>query len=94
MVKVRIDEEDYLSVQEAREMLGVSPREMAMLLEAEALRSRHDPHDRTIKWVLVEEVEDAYQHLNLYRLEEKRRLSRPIGGSAKEGQTEPREISH
>src|SRR5215217_2881041 len=94
MVKVRIDEQDYLSVEEAREMLGVSPREMAMLLEAEALRSRKDPHDRTIRWVLVEDVKDAFQHLNLYRLEEKRRLSRPIGGSEKKGQTEPREISY
>jgi len=94
MVKVRIDEQDYLSVEEARETLGVSPREMSMLLEAEALRSRKDQHDRTIRWVLATDVNDAYLHLNIYRQEEKRRLSQPLGGSEKKGQTEPRVISY
>ena len=94
MVKVRIDEQDYFSVEESRQMLSVSPGEMATLLEAEALRSLKDQHDRTIRWVLAEDVNDAYLHLNVYRLEEKRRLSRPIGGSEKKGQTEPREVSY
>jgi hypothetical protein len=93
MVKVRIDEQDYLSAEEARQMLSVSPGEMATLLDAGALRSLKDRHDRTIRWVLAEDVNDAYLHLNVYRLEEKRRLSRPIGDPEK-SQAEPREVSY
>jgi hypothetical protein len=94
MVKVRIDEQDYVSVEEARQMLNISPTEMATLLDAEALRSLKDRHDRSIRWILADDVNDAFLHLNVYRIEEKRRLSRPIGGSEKKGQAEPREVSY
>jgi hypothetical protein len=94
MVKVRIDELDYFSVEEARQMLSVSPRDMATLLEAGALRSLKDRHDRTVRWVLAEDVQDAFLHLNAYRLEEKRRLSRPIGGPEKKAQADSREVSY
>jgi hypothetical protein len=50
-------------------------------------------HDRTVRLVLAGDVQDAFLHLNAYRLAEKGRLGRPIGDPAKKAQAEPREVS-
>lgn len=69
-------EENFIPVGLARERLGLSPREMLMLLEANALHYFKDPFDKTIRWVHVESVRDAEEHLARYRQEEKERLAR------------------
>jgi hypothetical protein len=69
-------DEEYIAVEMARERLGISHREMSLLLKFEALRSRKDGVDETIRWVCVDDVEDARAHLARYRREEKERLQR------------------
>lgn len=67
-------DEEYIDVEIARERLGISHREMSLLLETEALLSRQDSRDGTIRWVRAEDVEDARSHLARYRREEKERI--------------------
>lgn len=70
-----MNEPEYILVEVAREQLGISPREMLMLLEAEALRYHKDPYNETIRWVYAEDVREAVEHLVHYRqVEEERRL--------------------
>lgn len=87
------NEMEYIPVEAAREQLGISPREMLMLLEAEALRSRKDPHNETIRWVAAEDVRDAAEHLACYRQEEKERIHQLVSIPEKDSKTESREMS-
>ena len=89
----RMDEQEYIAVEVAREQLGISPREMLMLLEAEALRYRKDPYNETIRWVCTEDVREAVEYLKSYRQEERERLHRLLSISEKESNTESREMS-
>ena len=59
---------------QARQQLGLGYKDMALLLEAQALRFRRDPSDQTIQSVLAQDVRDAVAHLARYREEEKQRL--------------------
>ena len=86
-----MDKQEYITVEAAREHLGISPREMLMLLEANALRYRKDPHNETIRWVCAEDVREAVEHLESYRQEERERLHRLLSISEKESNTESRE---
>jgi hypothetical protein len=88
-----MDEEKYMPVEKAREQLGISPKEMSMLLEAHALRSRKDPHNETIRWVSTEDVRDAAEHLARYRQEEKERIHQLVSIPEKDSKTESREPS-
>lgn len=69
-----MEDEEYIAVEVARERLGISHREMSLLLEAEALRGRQDSRDGTIRWVRAGDVEDAGAHLARYRREETERI--------------------
>jgi hypothetical protein len=75
MTVTKIDEWEYISVDEARQQLGLGYKDMAVLLEAQALRFRRDVRDQTIQWVLAEDVRDAVAYLTRYREEEKQRLN-------------------
>src|SRR5947209_5327263 len=87
--------DEFIPVEMARQQLGISPREMLMLLEAEALRSRKDPYNETIRWVSAEDVRDAMEHLLRFRKEENERKHQLIGiGPEQESQAESREISY
>lgn len=86
-------EQEYIPVETAREQLGISPREMLMLLEAKALRYRKDPYNETIRWVSAEDVRDAVEHLESYRQEERERIHRLVSIPKKESKTESREMS-
>jgi predicted CopG family antitoxin len=88
-----MDEMEYIPVEAAREQLGLSPREMLMLLEAGALRSHKDPHNETIRWVSAEDVRDAVEHLARYRQEEKERIHQLVSLPEKDSKTESREMS-
>jgi hypothetical protein len=68
-------EEKFIPVGVARERLGLSPKEMLMLLEANALYYFKDPFDKTIRWVHIDAIKDAEEHLARYRQEEKERLA-------------------
>lgn len=82
-------EENFIPVGVARERLGLSPREMLMLLEANALLYFKDPFDKTIRWVHIDAVKDAEEHLTRYRQEEKERLTQYSSPS----ENESREVS-
>jgi hypothetical protein len=82
-------EENFIPVGVARERLGLSPREMLMLLEADALHYFQDPFDKTIRWVHIDAIRDAEEHLTKYRQEEKERLARFSSPS----ENESREVS-
>jgi hypothetical protein len=86
-------EQEYIPIEEAREQLGISPREMLMLLEANALRYRKNPHNETIRWVCAEDVRDAVGRLETYRQEERERLRQLVSIAEMEGNTEAREMS-
>lgn len=86
-------EQEYIPVETAREQLGISYREMLMLLEADALRYRKDPYNETIRWVFAEDVRAAVEHLESYRQEERERLHRLIAVPEKKSKTESREMS-
>jgi predicted CopG family antitoxin len=87
--------DDYISVEAARRQLGISPREMFMLLEAEALRSRKDPDNETIRWVSAEDVREATEYLSHFRQEAQERRHLMLGTlTESENQTESREISY
>ena len=88
-----MDEQEYIAVEAAREQLGISPREMLMLLEAETLRYRKDPYNEAIRWVCAEDVRDAVEHLESYRQEERERIHRLVSIPEKESKTESREMS-
>jgi predicted CopG family antitoxin len=88
-----ISEQEYMPVDAAREQLGISPREMLMLLEAEALRYRKDPYNETIRWVCAEDVRDAFEHLESYRQEERERIHRLVSIPERESKTETREMA-
>jgi predicted CopG family antitoxin len=86
--------DDYISVEAARKQLGISPREMFMLLEAEALRYRKDPYNETIRWVSAEDVGEAVEYLASYRQSERERKHQLFSIPEKESQTEAREMSY
>lgn len=77
LLKIEMEEYDYIPVEEARRRLGISPGEMAMLLDAGALRFRKGRLDETIKEVYAQDVRDAVEHLAYRRQEEKGRIRRP-----------------
>jgi hypothetical protein len=85
--------EEYIPVDVAREQLGVSPREMLMLLEAEALRYRKDSYNETVKWVYAEDVREAVEHLARYRQEEEERRRRLISIPENANESEAKESS-
>lgn len=92
MQREKVDEGEYIPVESARVQLGISPREMLMLLEAKALRYRKDPYNDSIRWVSAEDVRDAVEHLARFRQEEKERRHQLFGASTEEeSQTEARE---
>jgi hypothetical protein len=93
MPREEMNNKEYIPVEIAREQLGISPREMLMLLEAEALRYRKDPHNETIRWVSAEDVRDAVEHLDRYRQEEKERIHRLTNIPERDSKAEPREFS-
>jgi hypothetical protein len=69
-------EMEYITVEVARERLGISYKEMSLLLESGALHGRKDDRDGTARWVRAEDVEDAEIHLARYRQEERERIRR------------------
>jgi hypothetical protein len=88
-----MEDQEYIPVEAAREQLGLSPGEMLMLLGAEALRCRKDPHNETIRWVSAEDVKDAVEHLARYREEERERIHQLVSLPDKGTKTEPKEMS-
>jgi hypothetical protein len=88
-----MNEQEYIPIEMARERLGISPKEMLMLLEAEALRYRKDPHNETIRWVSAEDVRDAVEHLDRYRQEEQERRHQLTNIPERDSKAEPRESS-
>jgi hypothetical protein len=64
-----IDHEEYISVETARKRLGIGHRDMALLLEANALHYRKDPRSQSIRLVSAEDVSEALKHLARYRQE-------------------------
>jgi hypothetical protein len=74
-----MEDQEYIAVETAREQLGIGPKHMSMLLQAEALRYRTDPLDGLIKWVCAADVKDALEHLAGHKQEEEdlRRISFP-----------------
>jgi hypothetical protein len=93
MPREEMNDKEYISVEVARERLGISPREMSMLLEAEALRYRKDPHNETIRWVCAEDVRDAVEHLAHYRQEEQERRHQLTNIPERNSKAEPGEFS-
>jgi hypothetical protein len=87
--------DEYIPVETARRQLGISPREMFMLLEAEALRYRKDPDNETIRWISAEDVRETLEHLSRFRQEEKERRHLMLGTlTESKDQTESRERSY
>src|SRR5690349_14294977 len=88
-----MEDQEYIPVEVAREKLGISPREMLMLLEAEALRYRKDPYNETIRWVSAADVMDAVEYLARYRQAEKERINQLVSVSDLGSKAETREMS-
>lgn len=91
MSVTKIGDWEYISVDEARQQLGLGYKDMAVLLEAQALRFRRDSRDQTIQWVLAEDVRDAITYLTRYREEEKKRLNSLFPTPVTENQEEETE---
>ena len=75
MSVTEIDGQQYISVDEARQLLGLGYKDMARLLEARALRFRRDLREQTIQWILAEDVQDAIGYRERQRYEERQRRS-------------------
>lgn len=88
-----MNEEEYILVEVAREQLGISPREMLMLLEAEALRYRRDPYNETVRWVYAKDVRETVEHLVRYRQEEEERRRRLVSIPENANESEGKESS-
>jgi hypothetical protein len=69
-----MDEQEYIPVEVAREMLGVGPKDMSLLLHVGALRFRTDSNDGLIKWVYAEDIEEAIEQLTRCRQTEDERI--------------------
>lgn len=89
-----MDEQEYITVEIARERLGISHREMSLLLEAEALRHRRDQQDGTIRWVNSVDVNDAVEYLTHYRQEAKVRILQLITTQGKANERAANDISY
>lgn len=55
------DDSEMMTVKEAREYLGVSPRKMAALIEAHTFTVSDDPLDKRVKLIPRKEVEELAQ---------------------------------
>jgi hypothetical protein len=88
MTVTQIKDSDYIPVDEARQQLGLGYKDMALLLEAQALRFRRGPSDQTIQSVLAQDVRDAITHLARYREEERQRLHSLFPTTARDMQQE------
>ncbi len=88
MTVEKIGDWEYISVDEARQQLGLGYKDMAMLLDAKALRLRRDYRGQTIQWVLAEDVRDAVAYLTRYREEERKRLDSLFSTKGRDEQEE------
>lgn len=88
-----MNEQEYIPVEVARERLGISPMEMSMLLEAEALRYRKDSYNETIRWVCAEDIKDGVEHLARYRQEEGDRIHKLVTIAERANEHEDKERS-
>lgn len=83
-----IEGQQYIPVDEARQLLGLGYKDMARLLEACALRFHRDSRDQTIQWVLAEDVQDAVGYQARQRYEEEQRLCRLFSDKGDDKQAE------
>lgn len=56
-----MDDGEMMTVKEAREYLGVSPRKMAALIEAHTFTMSDDPLDKRVKLIPCKEVKELAQ---------------------------------
>lgn len=88
----KMNEQEYMPVETARERMCVSPGELLMLLEAGALRYRKDRFNKNVTEVCAEDVTEAVEYLARYRREQQERLRQMFRSSESDKETEAREV--